>query len=583
MAEEEVQTAQRGGCYEPKKYRDGVLCVLSPSLLIENLILMPDSFLIYLFQNSDDVETSPQDTSSHLRTEQDRARLQERSNPNSRRSVQDLEELVRILYERYSSQGGEETNSNNRTILASRLPEVLKAFEEQKGQTLIDADAFPQLQNLARENPNLELDANTFISLIIRLEAATGADASQAEISETIQEVISDAPTTSSSSDEDRSSIDDSLEDDENHSKRTLPRRDSNYRFPSTSTNGSAGDSQAGRHSPDPYERSSTPKRPHTLSDPASPFKGRGGSAPPEDYSKTRSKPRKSRERRVSTEERNLKNQEEEKDVLRGKGKLKGGPPSAWSRRPAPPAISAGRARRQSSTDLNGNSAPSNGRSFSFNDESNRAPRQRNVSQPTSHTGMADDSDEDNSFASPPFPRSVSSGSSGFQFPRATSPSALEQQERENEAWEGVISGHSHSNRNHSRSSSPVSEGQPSSQYQGFGALSPTYNPSHTENQENNQIRLLLEKELREARERADASEQNYDTDMAAMQRDVDSLKSDLEMKRKELKEMKEMNEELNNSSVEAKERLARTEESHLRDQKTMTSQKARIDKLEGE
>lgn len=533
-----------------------------------------------------------QDTSSsHLRAPEERARLQQRSDANSRRSIQDIEELVTSLYEKFavtsdfSDEEGNESTQGKRYIQASDLPKVLIEFEQTKGQAIILPESLTYIQTFASANPSVQLSEDNLVKLIMTLDSA--ANNTEAELTENLQEVISDA-TTGSSSEDDDSSVDHSGEED--HPKKTLPRqRSSGFRFPSSTSKEGL---DQGRKTPEPFERSSTPKRGFTTSDPASPLKGRGGSAPPQDTSKKGG--RKSGERRISTEERNSNGIQEEKEILRGKGKLKA-PPTAWSRKAAPPAISAGRARRQSSTDVNGNeggSAFGSGRSasFGFGESSSRGPRQRNTSQPTSVTGFGNESDGDDSMTSPPqFPRSVSTGSAGFQYPRATSPNAYREDNEREDAWDRVIPNQGSS----SRGASPSLDGD--STYQGFGSLgSPSHilrsNQHQDSNSEANEIIeslkskvYELENKLSSSKKDSESQNEYFESQMAIIQNENEASKKNLESKRKELADFKNENLDLGYNLTEVKDKTKKLEAEEKKTKELVDSQKANIEQLTGE
>lgn len=190
-----------------------------------------------------------------------------------------------------------------------------------------------------------------------------------------------------------------------------------------------------------------TPRK-KTTSDPSdSPYTSRRVSAPasaPAGPSK-RAKGDKRHERRKSIDPEN-------REVLRGKGKLQA-PPSAWSR-PKPQALAnrekeRERERQRKLSDASSLGSPDHPQNSPLVDRDydghaalglGRPPppggaRQRLSSQPTMSVAR-----EELAATPPSLPRSSSSSSTGFAFPRATSPPWGDSHEaRANERWDALL------------------------------------------------------------------------------------------------------------------------------------------------
>lgn len=352
----------------------------------------------------------------------------------SRRSAHDLRDQVYELFRQFvpdqGSSSNDHDNDNNsdqqpgspglspgtRSVLSADLLNLLSAYEKQRGAPLVEEDARPQLEAFCQQFPDHAITCDDLIQMITKLEGAARRNY-EMEQGHTVPD--NEAEQHTDSVDESRSSLSSgSRPSSPEHG--SSPPRSQTVRPSCSSSNGSRAPPRPSRRSRDSSARPASddspeqqrsesaqmlspppksPLRQRVTSDPASPSPWEG--------------PSQSRRRRSGQEkESSDKEQREARDVLRGKGK---GPPVSWQR-PRPQALAALRNRRTSEG----------------HDEAGDAGRgHRTVSQPL----FSSESTVNRRGGAVP-----RSASSGYIFPRASSPYSPEGDEtwqaHQEELWE---------------------------------------------------------------------------------------------------------------------------------------------------
>ncbi|PWN51613.1 hypothetical protein IE53DRAFT_43617 [Violaceomyces palustris] len=470
---------------------------------------------------------------------------------------------VNSLFDKFVATGKESSASGNvshelsdseersqKTILSRDLPVVLEEFERQRGFPVIDAWLVPQLEALVKENPDLPISPEFLVKMIIGLEGAAPPSDDNMDSNDGEADHISN-PTADHHSSDFTSSDEDDRAPRSYYGNHNPDDSREEVRFPTLVQSSPPPTIGAFPRSRSDFANLSTRGSSSTLiqprkitnSDPSdSPFaagkrspSSRARSSTPIETSPSRSK----RDRKSSG------NGSEDKEVLRGKGKQR--PPSAWTK-PRPLAL-AQRARRIS--DSSTGSIEGIGKGSFDSDHHPRRPRQ--VSQPVSGNESAPWSSG--------IPRSFSSGSAtGYQFPRATSPTT----EVNWQGWGGSSS---------SRGASP---GVDETSYQPFSALSPSasnrpgsalghgspggsrYAPFDSHGADESIVRstkeeLLvaedkieqLQRLVAEKQRRLSGIQDEHEEAMYGMQTELDELKSEVHFLKKEEKETKASEKEL--------------------------------------
>lgn len=321
------------------------------------------------------------------------------------------------------------------TVLACDLPDLLSAYEAQRGLTLITPEGLPGLQNFVDTYPDQKLDLNEFVLMVASLQQTLPPTGDEGDTS------ASSEADTSTSNDEDDSQDYSSDEPTSPSPRRVLqPRtsspppakgsgtttpslarspREAPIDMPSTPPATANGDTKMARPKPHPFPSSRSahfedegavegedgPRLPSNLqhkrqiatSDPAESPHRRASAPAPQSRNKPRTRERRISDRRVSDEAG------EEKVVLSGKGRAKV-PPSSWTR-PKPTALAA-RGRRTS--DASASACSAEGSADGSNGPLSARP---------SHQRMPSNPDTQQSGSPPPLPRS---SSHGFNFPRTS-------------------------------------------------------------------------------------------------------------------------------------------------------------------
>jgi competence protein ComGF len=410
-----------------------------------------------------------------------------------------VHELIQISHD-LAADENEETidaanhSENTNIILFKDLPKLLAEFERVKGKALLNEEARPVLDQYVQASPDLPLEADSLLEMIKMLNAAQESNQEDNGYSEEERDVMPNGylrrQSGASDSETDMSTEDDQSQSDTNNDpshRLDLEKGPSapstrHFEFPRSNSERYMTTSSGAIESAAPYEISSSNRRKKTTSDP---------SAPSLDH-----RPRSSSNSKSKTE-RQRNGESVDRDVLRGKGKAKA-PPSSWpNARPRPPAI-ARRNRRVS--DISSNQSdnfeqdqdyvesssplPTSSSQYSQvgmgtpSESFQRAPRQRMSSQPEVYKVSS----------AGKFPRSISSASSGFVFPRANAAYGEESGENLNsDGWDHVsgelassplprsASGVSVPRNGSDRAGSPSLD---ETSYQNFNALSPFATPA---------------------------------------------------------------------------------------------------------
>lgn len=325
--------------------------------------------------------------------------LDEQSHPSD-----SLEQQIKVLFETLVP---DEENEKVRSIKLKSLPDLLDGFERQTGIKLLEEDLKPQIESFISSNAELILEPESVVAVIRQLQDARG----EAEAEEMKRKQDAHMQASSGDSDYDTSSGESRTEDnrysdeDDEENMEDSKGKKGTFLFPRSQSESADLSLEVLNRS---YSSASASSRHKATSDPSTPGpKHRRSSAP---GSKGRG--------RVESGE---------KDVLKGRGKVKA-PPSAWSR-PKPQALaSRERARNVSDASLTSggsvdgeyeqrsvSSPPSHSPNSSgkdlerTNSQNNAEPRRRMLSNPT----FSPTSDVFGHFSRSPSERA-------FMFPRAS-------------------------------------------------------------------------------------------------------------------------------------------------------------------
>ncbi|UZJ56985.1 hypothetical protein CBS101457_006305 [Exobasidium rhododendri] len=375
------------------------------------------------------------------------------------------------------------------------LPDLLAKYEREKGEALLNEEARPVLLSYVESSPDLVLEPDALHEMIMMLNQARNEligdlaeESMQVKGEEEVwKKVEKRREPYASASDSDMSNTTEDDEESQHSDESQRPSALTRHRFdlPRSQSERVIQSKEASKS----YDTVQLYSRFKTTSDPSAP--------PPQTRHVSTSDIKDRRERRRSGESN-------EKDVLRGKGKIRG-PPSSWTPRPRPPALIK-RDRNRGSSDVGINQSETHvrgeegdqmrsdvydeddapvsssgsyrsglGLGTSASTPPNRPLRQRLSSQPEIRSTLGKDGHS----------RSSSSASVGFSFPRAKSAFSEEPHETNGESWDHLSSEMNSSTLPKSASlasiprsisSRAASPGLDETSYHTFSALSPTFN-----------------------------------------------------------------------------------------------------------
>lgn len=374
-----------------------------------------------------------------------------------------------------SPESPDSDSARSRIVVCRDLPHLLSEFEKQRSSPLVEDETRAQLETLCEQFPDQPIACDDLVKMIENLQnAAAAAGSADGQNAGGEDGVAEDALASSSASSASSAS---SHYDDDGDAMRAMQRperqRSSSYNtpFPTSST---GGDTTIGATHGDEDAARDQQQRNRTSSASAAQSRASAG-----DATASAAKKRERHRSNVDARSKTVAGSDTiGREILKGKGRA---PPSSWSR-PRPQALAA-RSRRTSSAASSmsidtddgrsevGSASPGPGHGTPSGGFSKR---HRQTSQPIASTPERER--DESSFSFGQLPRSVSSG---YVFPRATSPGMgdetwyAEQEER----WErGSAEGGGGQFRARSPSSrgaspgldSPISGGG----FQAFSALS---------------------------------------------------------------------------------------------------------------